>query len=103
MSSRGRYPCFLYNFILGNWQQATVVFGQAKKCLDHTSSRPLLSLLDKRSYVSSFPKQKKVSDIVLCLISCSQLLSNISGTSALVPAADILSTTVQRHIINGRG
>ena len=30
MSSEGRYPSVLYNFILGNQQQATVVFGQAK-------------------------------------------------------------------------
>ena len=49
MSSEGRYPCVLYNFILGNRQQATVVFGQAKKRFHHTPK--------KASFVSSEPTQ----------------------------------------------
>ena len=53
MSSGGRFPC---NFILGNRQQATIVIGQAKKYLDHTPKKPLLSVLSKRSYV---PKQNQ--------------------------------------------
>ena len=64
MSSGGRFPCDL---ILGNWQQATMVFGQAKMYLDHTPKKPLLSVLSKHSYVSNFPKQNQVSDIVLSL------------------------------------
>ena len=36
-------------------------------------------------------------------ISCSKVVSNISGISALVPSTDILSMTVQHHVISGRG
>ena len=67
MSSGGRYPCLLFNSILGNRQEATVVFGQAEKHLDQTPKKPLLSVLSKRSCVSSFPKQNHVSDNVFSL------------------------------------
>ena len=47
MSSEGRYPCVLYNFILGNRQQTTVGFGQAKKCLHLTPKKASLSALNQ--------------------------------------------------------
>ena len=96
MSSRGRYPCFLYNFILRIGSRL-LFLGKPKKV---PGPYPLL---DKYSYVSSFPKQLQVSEIVLSLISCSQLLSNVSRIAALVPATNILSMTVQYHVINGCG
>ena len=67
MSSVGRYPCVLYNFILGNRQQATVLFKAGKNRLDHTPKKAFLSVLNKRSCVSNFPKENQVSDIVLSL------------------------------------
>ena len=95
VSSGGRYPCVMYNFILGNRQQTTVVFKAGQKRLHHTTNKASLSVLSKHSCVSNFPKQNQVSDIV-CKISCFKVLSNISRIVASVPPTDILSTTVQR-------
>ena len=67
MSSVGRYPCVLYNFILGNRQQATVVLRQAKTAWTTPPRRSFLSVLSKRSCVSNFPKENQVTDIVLGL------------------------------------
>ena len=67
MSSGGRYPCLLYNFILGNRQQATVVFGQAKKHLDHTPEKASFVSCEQTQLRFTFPKQNQVSAIVLSL------------------------------------
>ena len=66
MSSGGSYPCLLYNFILGNRQSSTVVFGQAKKCLDHTPKRASFVSSEQTQLCFKFPKTKS-SDIVLSL------------------------------------
>ena len=58
MSSEGRYPCVLYNFILGNRQQATVVFGQAKKRLHHTPKKASFVCSEPTQLCFKFPKIK---------------------------------------------
>ena len=58
MSSGERYPCLLYNFILGIWQQATVVFGQAKKHLDHTPKKASFVSSEQTQLCFKFPKTK---------------------------------------------
>ena len=58
MPSGGRYPCLLYNFILGNRQQATVVFGQAKKRLDHTPKKASFVSSEQTQLCFKFPKIK---------------------------------------------
>ena len=57
MSSVGRYP---YNFILGNRQQATVVFKAGKKCLDHTPKKTFFVGSGQMQLCFKFPKQNHI-------------------------------------------
>ena len=77
MSSVGRYPCVLYNFILGNRQQATVVFKAGKNRLDHTLMKAFFVSSEQMQLCFKFPKIKSglVSDIVLSLHANSMLQS----------------------------
>ena len=65
-SSVGRCPCVLYNFILGNRQQATVLFKAGKNCLDHTPKKAFFVSSEQMQLCFKFPKIKS-GDIVLSL------------------------------------
>ena len=100
VSSEGRYPCVLYNFILGNRQQATVVFGQAKKRLPYTLKKAFFCLFWTNAATFQIFQNKIRWH---CKVSFSKVLSNISGIAALVPTTDILSMAIQHHVISWRG
>ena len=58
VSSVGRYPCVLYNFILGNRQQATVLFKAGKNRLDHTPKKAFFVSSGLTQLCFKFPKIK---------------------------------------------
>ena len=92
VSFGGRSPCVVYNFILGDRQQATVVYKAGQKHLHHirTPKKAFLSVLSQHSCVSNFQKSHVTLYLASCKISCSKVLSNISTIATLVPATDIL-------------
>ena len=69
-----------------------------------TSKRSLLSFLSKRSCFKT-PKMKSDDNLYLAYMQnfMFKVLSNISEIASLVPATDILSRTVQHHMISGCG
>ena len=85
MSFGGRSPCVAYNFILGDRQQATVVFKAGQKHLHHIRTPKKANTV-----VSNFPKSHVTLYLASCKISCSKVISNIFTIAALLPATDIL-------------